>query len=174
MKKITLFLNVCLMACVIMFSSCAKDGETGPQGPAGPQGAQGPQGNANVKSDLAMVSNWIYDSNSAKWVATIIDNNITQEIADRGMVMVYLVESGSNIALPVTLYPSGTYSRTINYFYSQQQVTINIGDSDKIQPGHPGTVTFRVVKIAPAARKANPNVDWTDYNQVKKCLNIQE
>ncbi|MBL7928406.1 MAG: hypothetical protein JNL47_02875 [Bacteroidia bacterium] len=50
-----------VIALSVLFSSCAKDGEIGPQGPAGSKGDQGPQGvpgNANVKTVTVSTSNW--------------------------------------------------------------------------------------------------------------------
>lgn len=154
---------------ILTFNGCkGKDGAPGAQGPAGTNG------NANVTSGTVTVSNWTYDGTNKLYKATIIDNNITQAIVDEGVVLVYLISGGGNLALPVTIYPTSTYSETISFVYGLQQVVLSIQDSDLTQPGTPGSINFRVVKIAPSGIIAHPDVDFKNYTQVKAAFNLND
>ena len=157
----------------LTLASCAKKGDTGPAGPAGTNGTNG---NANVKSMSMTVvsSSWIYDATNKVYRATIIDVNITQDIVNTGAVMVYIVSGGTNLALPVTVYPSTAYSETFSFTFSLNTLVINVQDSDLTQPNNPGAYTFKIVKIAASGRMANPNVNYNDYNAVKKAFNLQD
>lgn len=160
------------VAALVVIAACKKDpvpgpkgdkGDKGEQGEPGPAGPQGPQGNANVTSGTVTISNWIYDSNNKWYTATIIDQGITQNIVDKGAVMVYIYQGGANIALPVTIYPSASYSSTLSYVYGLSQVVIRVQDSDLTQPSNPGSLTFRVVKIN---GQRIENINWKDYQKL--------
>lgn len=166
MKTKKLFAAALISIGTLLISGCAKDGKDGATG------AQGPQGNANVKSETFTISSWDYDSSFKLYKATILDFHITQEIADNGIVMVYLVSNGINNALPITIYPNSTYSETFSYQYETSLVRIRVQDSDLTQPNNPGIKTFRVVKVAPAGIIANPNINWKDYSEVQKEFNL--
>lgn len=166
--KIIKFIAISLLiAGATSLSSCKKEG------PVGPKGDTGLQGNANVKSGIVTISNWMYDGTNKNYTATIIDNDITQNIVDAGVVMAYLYQNGANLALPTTIYPTSSYSSTLSFIYGLQQVIIRIQDSDLTQPNYPGSLTFRIVKVAPSFLIANPNIDWEDYAQVKHVLNLE-
>lgn len=167
-KAITIILGVVVL--LTGFNACKKE-EYQPKGDYQPKGNYG---NANVISGTATISNWTYDGTNVWYTATLIDNDISQDIVDGGAVMVYLVNGGTNLALPVTVYPSSSYSETISYVYGLQQVVIFIQDSDLIQPANPGTLTFRIVKISPAGMAAHPDVDYHNYTAVKDAFGLQD
>jgi len=166
MKNFTmtsLFISV-----VFLISSCAKDGETGP---AGAPGTNGTNGNANVHTQTFTISSWTYTAPSYR--ADIWDTDITQSIADNGFVMVYLSNgSGGWQALPYSTITSASFFSTWNFVYYLNGVTLYKTDSDLTQPSNPGTRTYKVVAASEAGRIANPNVDWTNYEQVKKTFNL--
>jgi hypothetical protein len=66
--------------------SCAKDGETGPQGPAG---VDGKNGNANVIGKTSTIVSFNYSSTQNTYNAIINCPEITQNILETGMVLVY-------------------------------------------------------------------------------------
>ena len=167
-KSITIILG----AAVLMadFGACKKD-EYQPKGDYQPKGNYG---NANVISGTVTISNWTYDGANKEYTATVIDNDITQKVVDAGTVMVYVYDGGVNIALPVTIYPSSSYSSTVYFAYGLQQVIISVQDSDLTQPNNPGTLTFRIVKVAPAAMQAHPEVDYKNYAEVKNAFGLQD
>ena len=147
----------------VTFLGCKKE-----PGPKGPKGDTGPKGNANVVSQTVTVSNWTYDGVNLCYSATIIDNSITQNIIDGGLIMVYIYQNNSNIALPVTIYPTSAYSETYSYGYSLFQIIIKIQDSDLTQPVNPGSRTFRVIKVPPALKRINTDLDWLSYQKIKE------
>jgi hypothetical protein len=169
--KNKLFVLIAITAFGVI-TSCKKDpvpgpkgdkGDKGDKGEQGEPGPTGPQGNANVTSGTVTLSSWIYDSNNKWYTATIIDQGITQNIVDKGAVIVYLYQGGANAALPVTIYPSASYSSTLSYVYGLSQVVIRVQDSDLTQPNNPGSLTFRVVKIN---GQRIEKINWKNYNEV--------
>jgi hypothetical protein len=191
-KSIFIYL---LFAAIIFIIGCAKDGETGPAGADGVNGANGTNGtngingtngsngNANVSQSNFTVngSDWTYN-NLPVWdqSLTVIlnDNDITQNIIDSGIVMVYLsLNSPATewFALPFTQKLNGNYlSQTWAFAYSLNNVTIKFYFSDGSSPSTPSTNYFKVVVISGTQRIANPNVNWNNYQEVKAFLNLSE
>jgi hypothetical protein len=85
-----------LLLCVALVTlSCAK-GDTGPTGPTGPAGS------ANViYSDWYSPATWVAESEygTAQRTYTMTDTLLTQEIVDRGVVLVYMRFVGLNPAI---------------------------------------------------------------------------
>ena len=158
------------VAVSLYFAGCAKDGDTGPQGPAG---TNGKDGNANVHTQIFTVNNWYYDAPS--YGVDIVDTQITQDIADYGVVMVYVSNGGGGwTALPFTDYPSATYSSTYVFVHYFQGVTVWKTDSDLTQPLFPGSFTFKVVTISESLRIANPHVNYLDYKSVQLAFGLKD
>lgn len=160
MRKLSL-LSVCFSALVLL-ASCEKEGPMGPVGPQGPSGAtgstgatgttgqQGPAGSANV-----VYSNWTdatlawtddatdpaMPKRTAEWSAT----SISQDVLDRGIVLVYARDNADNSVhpLPATFYTDATHADQIRY-------ALNVG---KIMLTH--TSTDANVFVAPAAKDVN-------------------
>lgn len=157
------------LACGLLCTNCAKDGKTGPAGPAGANGANG---NANVVSSTITSSNWSYVSPS--WEIAFSYPAITQDIIDKGAVLVYLKNGTSYSQLPLTFFQSASYSTALEVSNYLGGVKIFWTDSDLTQPTNPGSWTFKIVVIAASGRAANPNVNYNDYNAVKKAFNLQD
>jgi hypothetical protein len=98
MKKLLLS-SIIVLSVSLFFTACSKEGPAGPAGtagsagPAGPAGPTGSTGSANV-----IYSAWF---NPATWVAennfgdmertyTMTSTTVTQNIIDRGIIMVYM------------------------------------------------------------------------------------
>ena len=181
-KKTVKVIATIFVAFGLIFSSCKKDpgpkGDTGSQGPAGPAGTNGTNGingtngNANVVSSSITTASWTYVAPS--WEMSFTYPAINQDILDNGAVLVY-VKSGSNYyQLPYTFYPSSSYSRTYTFVHYLGGLKVFVTDSDLTQPTNPGTLTFKVVAIAASGKMANPNLNYDDYNAVKKAFNLQD
>lgn len=139
------------------------------EGPAGPAGKDG---NANVHGQVFTVNNWSYSSPS--YHADMSFSAITQDIINTGAVLVYLSNgSGGYSQLPLTYYPSPSYSRTFETVSYPGGVRIYITDSDLTAPTTPGSYTFKVVAISSSARLGHPEVDYSDYDQVSRAFNFQ-
>lgn len=174
MKK-TMKTIFAVMIIAATFTSCAKDGETGPAGPAGTNG------NANVvASNTVTLNNWISifdDGTNYLFESTVSWAGITQAIKDNGAVMVYMYDGVSNwYALPYS-DDGDTYSENFNYSFTVGQVVIEVNGWDATLSPNPSDyngAVVRIVAIAASVRVANPDVDWTDYNQVKTVLNLKD
>jgi len=164
-KTITSVIAGLALTLGLTLTSCKK-------GDTGPAGKDGKDGNANVVSSSITSSNWSYVGNS--WEITFTYPAITQDIVDRGAVLVYLQVSGGYNQLPLTLYPSSSYSRTYEVAYSTGIVKIFCTDSDLTQPTNPGSQKFKIVVISASQRNANPNVNYDDYTEVKKVFKIKD
>lgn len=159
MKKIVLML---LAASTFIFTGCTK---TGPPGPQGVQGPQGPQGNANViGSDAFDVTAWSKTGNT--YYADFVSADITTAIANNGTVSVFILYDGTEWRPLPDIYGN---AYTVYSFYAGG-FSIFVKGLDGGDPGHPGTLTFRMVAISSALRQANPNTNWMDYKQTMKAV----
>ena len=158
MKKLIFSLTVA----VALLSGCAKDGETGPAGK---------DGNANVTSSTFTITAWNYSA--PVYYADLPVPAITQDILDRGAVLAYIVGSGYNLQLPVTIYPSASYSQSWGMNFGLGVCEITVNDSDLTQPNNPGTNTVKVVVIASRSMLNDNTVDWNSYESVKQHFNLK-
>ena len=93
-------------------------------------------------------------------------------VSDSGEVLVYMkVGSGYN-QLPLTYYPTENYSTTLEVNTYVGGVTILAQDSDLTQGNNPGEQTFKIVVIAASQLVKHPEVDLTNYKEVKNTFNI--
>ena len=159
-----------IIACGLIFSSCSKDGATGPQGPAGTNGTNG-AANVSVNNVVATTNNWTADGNGG-WYNTVTNSSFGTGI-DLTKGSVSLFWSGDNVnwtGLPFVGYMNGqpdvnyTFnSTTINVFYDAQTGVASIA-----QPT--SNIYFKAVIIPPAMVK--PNVNPHNYNEVKAAYNL--
>ena len=158
-KKSLLICGIALMTIV----GCTKEG---------PQGPQGPTGNANVVSSTVSTSSWIYENPS--WRLNLSYPAITQDIIDKGAVLVYMRVGSTYAQLPLTFYQSSAYSTTIQVNTLVGGLILLWTDSDMTQPDNPGNREFKVVVIAASGLAQNPNLDFDSYEAVKQAYNLNE
>lgn len=158
MKKLIFSLTVA----VALLSGCAKDGETGPAGK---------DGNANVTSTTFTITNWTYSA--PYFYDDLPVPAITQSIVDNGAVLVYIMDSGYNIQLPVTIYPTASYSQSWGMNFGLGVCEITVNDSDQTQPINPGTKTVKVVVIASRSMLNDHTVNWNSYESVEQHFNLK-
>lgn len=153
---------------LLTFGACKKAKDGAP-------GAQGPQGNANVDYSIFNVpaSSWGYTSPS--YYAALIVPSITQDIIDKGAVLVYY-QTGTNTytQLPLTFFPTATYSELWEVVSSLNQVQVQITDSDLTAPNAPPACTFKVVTMASRSMLSKPNVDFRNFESVKNAFNLKD
>lgn len=178
------------LAAVLFVSACA--GPQGDQGPIGPQGPVGPKGDPGTASGTAFYStNWVAVSkqsfitnyNKTERYSTIglqggvIQTYLTQKTMDGGIVMLYNRTAANKTF--VNAVPWDTY-------FNDAHVTYSFG----LEPGRISAFVsfskevdvnqffvdeeFRAVIIPPATGARLGNVNWKDYNEVKKLLNLQD
>ena len=159
---------MCLLACAL-FTNCKK-GDTGPQGEPG---TNGKNGNANVKSTTQSNVVWVYSD--PDYVTTINMPEITQDILSKGAVLVY-INTGNEVytQLPVTFYPSNTYSETYSYECFVGGIRIFVTDSDLLKPLAQPSNNFKYKIVVMAGSDRVANVDTKNYQAVKSIYNLAE
>ena len=146
-KKIYLFALLSLT----LFSSCKKK----------------TYGNTDTETNTYSVS-WTWEDPS--YTCTISDPAITQEVVDKGAVLVYISNgNGGWVALPCTIPIDGTYSSTYTPTHYVGGVKIWKTDTDLLTLD-PGTSSIKLVILSQHALLENPNVDWTDYKEVEEAV----
>lgn len=185
----TLFIASLLMAC----SKDGNDGATGPQGAQGEQGPAGAQGEngldgADGQTGTANViySPWL-DSGFNTPIASPVGSfsidapEITQEIIDSGIILVYGKDDGNVIyALPVTLHNSSTDE---TYYFSFEDPGILEIHVAEINSAFLNEIfidnEFRYVIIPggnPTSGKSASLVDYSKmtYEEIAAHFNIQD
>jgi len=159
MKRIALLL---LAGSLFTFGSCTK---TGPQGPQGPQGAQG---NANVVGSAPFTpTGWQYESADNWYTVAFTDNDITQDVVDRGVVQIFK-SYGNNEWAPLPDI-NGKTSTVFNFYDFGFRLYVQSSDVS-IMPNNPTNSTYRVVVIYPSNRMAHPNTNWRNYEEATAAL----
>lgn len=169
MKKINLLIWVLFVG--ILFSSCKKDKYQ----------PVGDYGNANVTtSNTTTLNNWAtdYDDGFNFGFSTILTwEVITQSVVDNGIVMVYLQDGSSWIALPYTESSDDIYVLSFNFSFQVGQIKIEVSGFDDVYNW--GTSDFnglvvKTVVISEEGRMMHPNLDYTNYNEVNKVFNLKD
>ena len=176
MKKIKSLVLVLGMA--FLYSSCAKDGATGPAGPTGPTGTgaagpTGPMGNANVKDTTISLT-------AGSWLAATnydYDNvsvpQITAPFLATGEVFVFFSTSLTqwDPLIFTTLNPAGY---TLDYYVNPGTLGLYFGPAANPNTFFSAaTLYFRIVFVTNQAMKTHPTTNWKDYSQVKAIMDAQ-
>ncbi len=192
MKKISLGMACFMLFSIVLFSSCAKEGPAGAAGAAGPAGASGPAGPAGpagtVGTANVIYSDWLdvvftairnTTGDTTGFSASIPAAKLTADVLSKGEIKVYL--NGNTAASP-NVFP-------LPYFdgFDLLSVRFNVGMIFMSSTDDFGTYSnadgkflqYRYVLIpgATTARSmSNPAtaIDWNDYSQVKKYLNLND
>ncbi|MBI4932111.1 MAG: hypothetical protein HY841_15240 [Bacteroidetes bacterium] len=143
----------------------------------GPAGAAGKD--ANVKAQTFSVTSWAYSSPS--YYANYSDADITSTVQNSGTVDLFFSSNGGTTwrALPFTQY-IGTSDYYWGYNTSVGNVQPTWTYSSSLSSGSdPNTVygvtaMFKVVCVSAGARKANPDLDWSNYNEVKTRFHLAD
>lgn len=166
MKKLKTPGIVLLTFTLLLLNGCKKEG---PQGPAG---------NANVTARTFTVSSWSWSS--PYYYVNLSVPELTTENMNAAAVMVYSQSSGSSWrAIPYTQYYS-PYNYYMGFTTNSNNVQVTwVYDSSFSSGDDPNTfygaaMHYKVVVIPPAERKANPNIDLTDYEAVKKAYHLED
>ncbi len=171
-------ISYALIAILLSFTACTKtgpqgpagaQGSTGPTGPTGPagsngtNGATGPQGAAGTAN--VIYSGWVHPTGN--FPLYIFDTkNITQDILDKGEVVVYYKTAMNNpiVALPISVGSSYAYYE------------VRLGEITVWSNFLNNTLLFRYIIIpgGTGARRSSPAPDLNDYAAVCKYYNIPE
>ncbi len=192
MKNIFYLLWIGLFLSVIT-SSC-EDGPEGPQGPAGEQGLQGEQGPKGDEGDPGtanvLYSDWI-NFNTATWrmvtefsrvtqLYDIEESQITDEVMNSGLVMVYIKFGGSPNPrpLPMTGYiNTSTKEQLIWYRLALGKIILVFHNlNDNANPGTFGSGNQYRYVIIPGGTPLSTNgrIGKMSYEDICKWYGIPE
>jgi len=163
--KLKTLTAICLIA--LIFSNCKK----AEKGDVGATGKDGINGNANIiSSNTVLINSFVYYSSIKEYQASLTLSAINQDVLDKGAVMVYL-SGGSNNWYPLPISDGSTVSYEIHL----GGLTVFYFNNDNTTPSNPnGLYTVRVVVIPSQIIKTNPNIDLTNYAEVKQVLKLQD
>lgn len=189
MKKLTFQIAVIAFVAVsVLFASCSKEGPAGATGPAGAAGPAGGQGPAGPKGDEGtanvIYSEWLDVTFDENGVAIVPAPGLSNEILNSGAVKIYWNLSNADnpfvVSLPCSVLPTILFDAeetdpniVINPYLSTDTIILT---SNYDVSSSQGISQFRYILIpggTPAARKAAA-VDWNNYAEVKKYLNLKD
>lgn len=157
---------ILILVATITLNGCKK----------GKDGEPGKDGSSNVTSHTYSVSNWT--DNSTYWYAHLSVPELTSDNINTASVQVYFSTVANNWqAMPFTYVASTNHF--MNYITSIGQVEVDweyngVGSGSSPVTIYGATSMFKVVVIPPAAKKANPNINLNDYNEVKKAFDLKD
>jgi PBP1b-binding outer membrane lipoprotein LpoB len=151
MKAINLLSGVVIVT-ALAFSSCKKDDDTNL-----PYQAK-IQSNTFSSQSFSQIS-------STDFEVTINDAAITQTAFNSGAVLVYIQPTSNTTSWTTVPLVSGTL---------QLNVVINVGSITLVANTAPSTLNVKIVVVPPGARKANPNVNLHNYEEVKAVFHLKD
>jgi hypothetical protein len=164
----TSFIKI-VAACLVtatLFTNCNK-------GDTGPAGADGTNGNANVKSQTSTNLNWTFNNATLQFETNISVPAITQDIVDRGAVLVYLQDGGTSSQLPVSGFVDAATILYFDFEYSIGNVKMIVSNSDLDNSIVPqSTLRFKIVAMSASARAAHPNLN--EYKDIQSVYHLAE
>ena len=180
MKKLSL---ICMTILAISFLASCR-GPMGPQGPMGPEGPAGQDGNANVASSTVTINSrdweWV---NNCQWKVEIDYPAINNNVYNYGAVLVYMDVDGAWSQVPLTYYYEDQLDtgETINCAASIEVATLSDGgvrlfwtESDFYDGMRPQTRDFKIVAIEASVFSHRTDVDYSNYEAVKKAFMLAD
>ena len=171
------------MICMTVLAVFAMFSCRGPQGPAGHDG------NANVASSTLTIksSDWEWSERNGNWSVTIDYPAINNNVYNHGAVLVYMDVDGGWSQIPLTYYyqdyiqsEDGT-QEIINCEASIEVCTLSDGavrlywtESDFYDGMRPLTRDYKIVAIETSVFDNRTDVDYSDYNAVKKAFQLAD
>ena len=185
MKNIQILLILTLFAFVFACQQ-GEQGDIGPAGANGAKGATGDKGEVGITDSKGMLySNWI-EVKAADWSARNGNNTLfavaytltglTADIANKGNVFFYMQPSGASFVYPMP-YSEANETRFVAHLFNNNN-TQAFQISYRIFPSLGGTklttnYKFRLV-IIPAGARMAASVDMSNYESVKKYLDLHD
>lgn len=186
MKKQLILSSIFFLMLSVIACKKGEQGDIGPAGVAGAKGAKGTTGDKGVADAKGMISSdWIAVKGTDWRLSTTISNlyfvtftapSLTADIVNRGMIYIFIKTEGieGTDALPLANASTG------RRFYAIVGLSNNAPAIQFYQTVTPPlstfstttNVSFRYVAVPAGARMAN--IDWTNYDEVKKALNWKD
>ncbi|WP_394990931.1 hypothetical protein [Emticicia sp.] len=183
--------KIIFIAFISLLIACKPPvGDIGPQGVAGAAGAKGDNGDVGEKGTFSAIvsdwkeiipSKWQRNGSDLSFYALFEEPKLTSNIANKGLVLGFyrtLPEDESSVILPVpdetanySLGISAISANTFNYVWF-------VLDFRNLAVKNPNledwNIKVRYILVPPASTGRLQNVDWKNYNEVKKALNIKD
>ncbi len=181
MKKLSL---ICMTMLAISFLASCR-GPMGPMGPEGPEGPAGQNGNANVASSTVTIysNDWEWSDHNCQWSVEIDYPAINNNVFNYGAVLVYMDVNGSWNQVPLTYYYQDVDNEgnIINCAASIEVATLSDGgvrlywtESDFYDGCRPDTHDFKIVAIEASVYSNRSDVDYSNYEAVKKAFMLAD
>jgi hypothetical protein len=188
MKNTINFLQVGLMSGLLFLAACTGEkGEVGPQGVAGANGAAGDKGDNGAKGEFTKVLTGKITVKPTSWLAQTIDvandgyyviipeKQITKDILEKGIVMVYYTFFDLNTPMPAV---SGD-SKVLHLAYLENgegRIRIDLHPAIYLSKIVKPTIdyNFRWVIATGSTAGRMSNINWNDYNDVKAKLGLKD
>jgi len=178
MKQVNPLMTLCfVMVFLLMAAASCKKGDTGPAGPAGPAGptgaagAAGPAGTANVIYSDWTTLTFIADTQHNGAVIDTVGSHyswnvpkLTADILNKGEIKVY-INFGTTTTPDVAPIPYFDGSVILNDEFVLS--TILMGSNAYVK------APFRYILI-PGGTSARSAINWNNYADVKKALNLKD
>lgn len=183
----TKLVSVLVLSTFLGISGCeAPVGDVGPQGVDGQAGEKGDKGSTGEKGAFnAIVSPWI-EIKPSQWRSSgkgeinsfsISDRNLTQSNIDGGLILAYyrtLPDDGSSRAIALN-YETQNYVFEYHFLTSGIFYTVIFQNEAVVNPlMKDWNILVRHIIVPPAKAGRLKNINWKDYNQVKKLLDIED
>ncbi|HEX7414639.1 MAG TPA: hypothetical protein VF411_11400 [Bacteroidia bacterium] len=175
MKNMKKTLAAGIVAGMLLFAGCSKDGATGPAGATGPQGTtgtngtNGTNGSANVSTyNLTQAPNQWTSDGYGGWKALFTATGFNPTV---GAVEAFFSADNTNwYAMPFTF----STNETVAYSFNSAGLTVNdIAIGTTAIPAWTTTCYFKFVVIPPAHRMANPNLNLKNWAEVSAAFNLK-
>lgn len=162
--------SIVFVSIISFIFGCTKKGDTGPSGK---------DGSSNVSATVFSISSWGWTA--PNYYANLSVPEITSDNFNSAAIMVYFSTSnGKWTALPFTQYNSpSNYFMGFNTSVGNVQVTW-IYDSSLSSGSNPNNyygvtaLQCKVVVIPKAAKEAHPNVNLSNYIEVREAFELKD
>lgn len=158
-------------------------GATGPAGPAGPAGKDGASASSNITTSAWVTvgaNDWDTTADSTFFSVFLIEKAITQAVLDKGAVLAYVKgATATDYILPLP-YSAGAFQ--ISYVPIFDATDGGLMEFDftpfleGVAPGDLGSLAFRyvIIKDLNLIGGRAKAINWKDYNEVKRELNLKD
>ncbi len=187
MKKQLILSSIFFLMLSVIACKKGEQGDIGPAGVAGAKGAKGTTGDNGIADSKGMISSdWIAVKGTDWRLSTAIPNlyfitftapGLTTDIVNKGMIYVYMKQEANARIVEGLPYANITTGRRFYSLIGLSNGAPAIQFYQSVTPplstfSTSTNVSFRYVAVPAGARTSN--IDWTNYDEVKKALNWKD
>lgn len=184
MKKIQILIYSAFLTLMVLACSKGEQGDVGPAGVAGAKGAIGDKGDIGITNSKGMLYSSWFTAKTTDWdlfAGTTNAYNIiletatlTPTIASKGGLYAYMQPIGSTVVYPLPYRENNVLTMycLVNLANSQPGVLFGL-KFDAASAKVTSEYKLRFVFV-PAAARMSADVDWNNYEDVKKYLNLND